>query len=159
MVAPKMMLALVVVMLSICVVLTAANDPWVGTWKLNLAKSKYTGVQGPKSNINIFEPVSGGGMKVTVRIVGAEGKENSTERIEIYDGIPHPMEGAGPGGTAVSVKRIDPYTVEGDQLANGKVSFHFIRTVSKDGKTMTVKVKGTLALGQTYDEIRVFDKQ
>jgi len=158
MVAPKMMLALVVIMLSISAVLMAANDPSVGTWKLNLAKSKYTGVQGPKSNINIFEPTPEG-MKVTVRIVSAEGKENSTERIEIYDGVPHPMKGAGPGGAAVSVKRIDPYTVEGDQLANGKVSFHFIRTVSKDGKTMTVKVKGTLAQGQTYDEIRVFDKQ
>lgn len=155
MVAPKMMLLLVV--FGISVVLTAANDPAVGTWKLNLAKSKYTGVQPPKSNINIFELTSEG-MKVTVRLVSAEGKQSSNERIEIYDGMPHPVKGAGSGGAnAVSVKRIDPYTVEGDNY--GQVSNHFTRVVSKDGKTMTVTVKGTLAQGQPYQEIRVFDKQ
>jgi hypothetical protein len=35
-------------------VLLAQDRPWVGTWKLNVAKSKFTGTQPPKSEALLF---------------------------------------------------------------------------------------------------------
>ena len=66
-------ITLILAMLSISVALRAADDPFVGTWKLNLAKSKYNPGPPPKSGSNRFEPASGG-LKLIVRNVDTGGK-------------------------------------------------------------------------------------
>ena len=44
----------------------AQNDPWVGTWKQNLAKSKYDPAsQTPTTIVTVNRQASGSGYKVT----------------------------------------------------------------------------------------------
>jgi len=50
-----------------------ASDPRVGTWKLNVAKSKYNPGPAPQSQTLKVE-ASGKGEKVTSEVVGADGK-------------------------------------------------------------------------------------
>ena len=49
-----------------------AHAQAVGTWKLNLAKSKYQPGQAPKSATVVYE-AAGAGIKVTVDMVPANG--------------------------------------------------------------------------------------
>ena len=50
-----------------------AADNWMGTWKLNVAKSKYSPGPAPKSNTAKYEASEGGMMAVTDGM-NAEGK-------------------------------------------------------------------------------------
>ena len=150
---------LIFTILAVSTSLPAANDPFVGTWKLNLAKSKYNPGPPPKSGSNIFEPASGG-LQLIVRNVDTGGKPTSFERVELYDGKTHPARGEGRiGPDAIAAKRVDPYTIEVTSYKNGKVITRTVRKVSPDGKTMTSASKGTDAEGHPLDELRFFEKQ
>ena len=49
--------------------------------------------------------------------------------------------------------------VEFTQKRAGKVVITGTRTISPDGKVMTITSKGTNALGQTIDDVEVFEKR
>ncbi len=137
----------------------AADDPFVGTWRLNIAKSKYKPGPLPISSTNTYEPISGGGLKLTVKSVLGEGRPSSFERIELYDGKPHRVEGERSGADMISTKRIDPYTIEVVSYKKGKAVTRLTRKVSNDGKTMTSTSKGINEQGQRFEEFRFFDRQ
>ena len=59
-------------------------------------------------------------------------------------------------------------TISGNRCSNtanftlkkaGKAVATTSRAVSKDGRTLTLKAKGTTAKGEKYDDVLVFDKQ
>ena len=56
-------------------------------------------------------------------------------------------------------KRLADGTVESTQKKAGKAVGTSVRTISKDGKTLTLKSKGTNAAGVAFDNTLVFDKQ
>lgn len=149
-------------MFAICfasIVSVAADDPYVGIWKLNLEKSKYSDGPLPISSKNTYEPAAGGGLKLTVNTVTADGKTSIIERIERYDGKPHPVEKERSVADAISTKRVDQRTIEVVSYKNGKVITRLTRRISADGKTMTSTSKGTNAQGQKFEEFRFFDRQ
>jgi len=57
--------------------LLAQSNPQIGTWKLNVAKSKYVNVQGPKSGTRTVE-AQGDGAKVTTEGVAGTGAVSLT---------------------------------------------------------------------------------
>ena len=59
----------------------------------------------------------------------------------------------------VSCKLVDADTVEEIGKRGGKVYVTSTFTVSKDGKTMTHRPKGTNAQGQPFNNVSVFEKQ
>ena len=139
--------------------LSAADDLFVGAWKLNVAKSRYNPGPLPKSSSNTYEPVPGGGLKIKVSTITAPGTPRSFERIERYDGKPYPVHGEPGGADAVSTKRVDPYTIEVVSYYQGKVMSRLTRKISKDGKTMTSTSQGTNPQGQPFEEFRFFERQ
>ena len=145
-------------MLLVSIALRAADDPFLGTWKLNLAKSKYNPGPPPKSNTYKFSLAGANGVKLIADGVGAQGNPNHREYTANYDGKDYPVTG-NPDADSVSLKRVDAYTVEGTQKLAGKLVRTFRRAVSKDGKTLTVTEKGTNAQGQAYNNVVVYDKQ
>src|SRR5262245_1242201 len=71
------------------------QDAWIGTWKLNLAKSKYDPANlAPKSQTVKLEAVAGGGMKGTVDGVDAQGKPSHQEYTTMFDGKSSEIKGA-----------------------------------------------------------------
>jgi hypothetical protein len=64
-----------------------------------------------------------------------------------------------PDFDTVSVKRVDASTVNGTQMKAGVNVGTSVRTVSKDGKTLTFKQKGTHVGGMKYDDALVYDRQ
>jgi histidinol dehydrogenase len=132
-------------------------DPRVGTWQLNVAKSKYDPGPAPKSQTLKIE-AAGKGEKVTSETVTADGTKATTSYTADFDGKPHPITGS-PSADSVTLKRIDAHTTERVDTKAGKTVTTYHRVVSKDGKTMTVTVKGTTAQGQATNNVVVFEKK
>ena len=61
-------------------------------------------------------------------------------------------------GDMISLKRVNANTVETTYKLKGKVTVVNVRTVSADGKTVTVTTKGTNAAGQKVDNNLIFEK-
>jgi hypothetical protein len=135
-----------------------AKDPRVGTWMLNLAKSKYSPGPAPQSQTLTVEAV-GNGEKVTSEVVAADGKRTTTTYTANFDGKDYPLTGSALGADKVSLKRINARTTERTDKKDGKVMVHITRVVSPDGKMMTATVKGTNAEGQAVNNVVVFEKQ
>ncbi len=138
-------------------VLLAQSNPSVGTWKLNLTKSKYTSGAAPKEEMVTIQ-MAGDQRQVTVTGTNADGSAISL-KYEMPDkgGIGKILAG-GPYD-AVSGKRIDDKTREVSYMKGGKEMLHVRTVVSKDGKTLTITGKGTDAQGKPVSAVGVFEKR
>lgn len=88
------------------------------------------------------------------RTQGADGKQSTTTLTFKADGKPYPVSDF----DMVSVTREDPFTVHSNQTKGGALVSSSVRTVSKDGKTLTYKQRGTHAGGGKYDDVSVYDR-
>jgi hypothetical protein len=135
----------------------AQSNPFVGTWKLNLAKSKYAGA-GPKSSTTIIEAV-GQGLRATVERIDAQGNVVKVNYgVFLLDGKSYPVVGV-PAYDAASFKLVNDHTIEITRTKAGKVVQKATRVVSADGKTSTLTTTGVDANGQQIDDVAVEDKQ
>jgi hypothetical protein len=134
-----------------------ASNPRIGTWKLNVEKSKYSPGPAPQGQTMKIE-ASGDGEKATTEGVNAAGTATMTEYTAQYDGKDYPITGSQNADT-VSLKRIDARTLERTDKKGDKVVATSTRVVSEDGKTMTVTTKGTNAQGQAVNNVTVWEKQ
>jgi hypothetical protein len=144
------------VMLMAAAVAAQGTNLRVGTWHLNVAESKYSPGPAPKSQTLIIT-ASGDSETVTSEVVSAAGDKSSTVYTAAYDGKPHPIKGS-QVADSVALKRIDDHTSERTDSRGGKVVQTYTRVLSKDGKTMTVTIKGTNAQGQPVNNVVVFEK-
>lgn len=155
---PRLTIVLAAAALTLAVVANAqSKDPFVGTWRLNVAKSKYTG-PAPKSITSTYE-AAGQGYKVSVRNEPASGAVQQYSYTTSLDGKDSPITGNNPNADAVAVKRIDANTLELVNKKGGKVTTTQRNVVSPDGKTRTVTTTGTDPQGQKVNNVGVFEKQ
>ena len=75
------------------------------------------------------------------------------------DGKDSPVTGNNPKADTVTVRRIDPRTLEIVNKLGGKVTISQRNVVAADGKSRTVTTTGTDAQGQKVDNVAVFEKQ
>jgi hypothetical protein len=137
----------------------AQSNPLIGTWKLNLAKSKYNGAPPPRSATLTF---TGEGQNLidTVDTIDAQGQAIKTVFIHIYDGKPHPTTGVAGGlYDASAYTRIDANTIDFVRSKDGKAIQTGWAVVSGDGKTYTVTTGGIGVNGQATSSVAVYDKQ
>jgi hypothetical protein len=159
----KQILALIPVMaLSLFasgVLVAQQESPFVGTWKLNPAKSKFTGTQPIKSQTRT-EVAQGDGFKVTYEGIAADGSPISYSYTTNLDGKDSPYSGREPNGAdTVAVTRVDANLRTAIQKKAGKTLYATRGVVSKDGKELTITSKGINAQGQPLSVTRVWDKQ
>jgi hypothetical protein len=69
-------------------------DPIIGTWKLNLEKSTYTGAPTAPKNRTATFAGEGQNLAVTAEGVEANGQPLKVIFRHIYDGQPHPTTGS-----------------------------------------------------------------
>jgi hypothetical protein len=137
----------------------AQNNPLVGTWKLNVEKSKYDPGPAPKS-LTRTVVAQGDGVKYTFEGVGADGKPLSYSFSVNFDGQDNPVSGSMPGGVdTISAKRTDANHYVATTKKGGKVLGTAKVEVSKDGKTTTVESTGSNASGAKTHDVQVYEKQ
>jgi hypothetical protein len=132
-------------------------DSNVGTWKANIAKSKYSPGPAPKSQTLTIE-AHDGGIKYSAHGENAQGAPTHLEFTAKYDGMDNPTTGS-PDGNSIAYKRIDANTVESATKKDGKVMATSKAVVSKDGKTRTLTTIGKNAAGQDVHNVVVFERQ
>ena len=135
-----------------------SKDPFVGTWRLNVAKSKYTPGPMPKSVTSTYE-AAGKGLKVSVRNEPASGPVQQYSYTSNLDGTDTKVTGNNPNADTISVKRVDANTLEIVNKRNGKITTRQRNVVSADGKTRTVTTTGTDPQGRKMNNVAVFDRQ
>ena len=134
----------------------AQSNSDVGTWTLNVAKSKYSGAA-PKSGTTRIE-AAGEGVKVTVDQVFAEGTRH-WEYTANNDGKDVRITGNNPDADTVARTRVNPTTVRVVNKKGGKTTTTNTSVISADGKTRTVTTTGTDAQGKTVNNVAVFEKR
>ena len=132
------------------------ND--VGTWNLNVAKSKYSPDPVPKSATIKVEP-AGAGVKVTVDQALADGTKRHWEYTGNYDGKDNRITGNNPDADMIARTRINATTIQTVSKKAGKVTTTSTQVISSDGKTRTITTKGTNGQGQTVNNVGVYEKQ
>jgi hypothetical protein len=147
-------LTLVIFTLALATVAMAADNPFVGTWKLNLAKSKFPPGQELKSATHKTE-VRDNGLKSTYDIVDAAGKASHIVFDFRFDGEDYPDS----RGDTAAYTRIDANTLDYVEKKDGKEVWRGRVVVSKDGKAETETIKVKDAKGQASTIIMVSDKQ
>jgi hypothetical protein len=135
-----------------------AQNPAVGTWKLNVAKSKFTPGPAPKSTTRTVAS-EGDKVKYTFEGVAADGSPISYSFVVAYDGKDYPITGSAPGGAdaisfapSTSGATVATLKKSGQPVLIAKVK------ISADGKVTTISQ--TSAPGTTpVDNTVVYEKQ
>src|ERR1700751_289599 len=133
-----------------------AADPVVGTWKLNVAKSKFSPGQELKSSTRVYTEADGV-YTLEQKRTGTDGKEMSY-KVQNSDGKDMKQAPGGPVETT-HAKKVNANTWDFELKEGGKVVGHVHRVVSAGGKILTVHNTGTQLNGVACDETLVFDRQ
>jgi hypothetical protein len=136
---------------------TYPDDPVLGTWRLNVEKSKFMPGPGWQSHTRVYRSTPAG-VSVTWTGIGGRGEKMQVTYTYKYDGRDYRMAGSGSYDTLNAV-RIDALTVESEEKRNGKTVGIAMRTVSTDGKVLTITDKGTNRKGLGFSQVLVFDRQ
>ena len=151
----------VVVVLTLAVFLAGAvvrlaDNPNMGTWKLNEAKSKFN-PGSPKNHTVVYE-AAGDSVKVIVDGTDSDGKATHNEWTGKFDGKDYAVTGDATSDVR-SYKQVNAHTLSLTARKGGKVTLTGRIVVSADGKTRTVTTSGTDSKGKKVNVTAVYDKQ
>lgn len=133
-----------------------AQNPFIGTWKLNDAKSKFG--PGATKNTTVTYEVSGDNTTVTVDGMDSADKPVHNVWTGKLDGKAYPVTG-GPESSTRSYRKIGMRTLAFTEKSGGKITTSGRIVVSADGKSRTVTSTATDASGKKIQSTAVYDKQ
>lgn len=149
----------IILTLALCFVGVAvcfADNPNMGTWNLNEAKSKF-GPGAPENTTVVYE-AAGDNVKVTTDGTDSDGRPTHTEWTGKFDGKDYLVIGD-PTSDTRSYKKIDDRTLALTNKKGGKVTTSGRIVVSADGKSRTVTTARTDSESKTISSTAVYDKQ
>ena len=148
----------IVLTLALCFLCAAtcfAQKGFMGTWKLNEAKSKIPAGE-PKNNTVVYE-ASGDQIKVTIDGTDASGNPTHNEWTGKFDGNDYPVTGD-PNSDARSVEFRSAHHLGFKVKKGGKVTTTGTIELSPDGKSRTVTSTVKDAKGKKVKITAVYDK-
>ena len=135
----------------------AADDPSSGTWKLNLAKSKFSPGPAPKSS-TVTIKIENGTETYTSEGTNADGKPNNMSFTAKMDGKDSPVTG-NPFGDTIAIQHPAPNKFTATIKKDGKVTMTVHVVVAADDKSRTSSYTGKNADGKEVHDVMVYDKQ
>ena len=136
-----------------------AADPWVGTWKLNVAKSKFTPVMpAPKEEIVVIHEI-GNQLELIFSCKQTDGSPISYKGTRPAQGGTVDIQPPPPGGQSFIEVVIEPGNWCLVALRDGKQVYLDHSVVSKDGKKGISTIKGLDANGKPYEGLMIWEKQ
>jgi hypothetical protein len=137
--------------------LPAISADATGTWKLNTAKSKYTGMPTPKDLTVTYTP-EGAGWRYAAKGTTATGEPIQSSFTYLKDGEEIKTTGF-PNWDGLVLKNANSNKATGTMKRAGKEVGTLTRTISADGKSMTISGKVTTPEGKPATYLSVYDKQ
>ena len=148
-------IALAISLVFVSVAMGFQNDPHMGTWKLNEAKSKFAG---KARNQSVVYEAAGDQTKVTVDGVDESGGAVHSEWTGKFDGKDYPVTGDA-NSDVRSYRKIGARTLALTGKKGGKTTLNGRIVISRDGKSRTVTTTATDAQGKKVTNVAVYDKQ
>jgi hypothetical protein len=142
---------------SACKKVVRPPDPLVGTWTLNVQRSKFRPGVPPQSMTMTFEETPQGLHALSV-VVLRDGTSSRNEYTAAYDGRDYPITGVAQVET-VSMRQVDALTSERIDKRAGQRVQSYTRQVYADGHTLLVTQKGPDATGSIVDHVMIFEKK
>ena len=129
------------------------GDPWLGTWKMNIAKSLFNPGPAP----------TGPGGTVTFEAWGDGIQRTNPDPKGVtyaakYDGKDYPVKN-NPNADTISFRRVNAYTYELTTKLKGEVKGVNRGMVTSDGKTRVVITIGKNAKGDDFANLEWFERQ
>jgi hypothetical protein len=143
----------VILALTLAAIALAAENPFVGKWKMDPAKSNGSNYK----SYAIKVESQGEGFSASQDIVTTEGQVQHVTLAAKYDGKDYPLKGS-PDADMISFTKPNPNTVDYIVKKNGKELYRGQAIISKDGKTWTEKGGGKDAKGQAFTFTIVMEK-
>ena len=138
------------------VVVCSADDPQMGTWKLNEAKSKFS-AGATKNNTVVYE-AAGDMVKATVDGTDSTGAATHNEWTGKFNGRYYAVTGD-PTSDQRAYRKVSSRVLSLTAKKAGKVTLTGRITVSRDGKHRTVTTTGKDSKGKWVTNTAVYDKQ
>ena len=136
-----------------------AADVFSGTWKLNVAKSKFAAGTEVKE-VTVVVAEQGANLEVTATGTAGDGKPISVKyTVPVKGGAVSYTEGAPASGAIPTVKRVNASTIDSTSSLNGKEVGSTHSVVSDDGKTLTRVVKGMDPQGKAFQNTEIYERQ
>ena len=155
----RTVLAKLFVTVAITTLAASAADNTLGTWKLNMSKSKFQPPPGPVKSLTSTREAADGGVKVSTTGEQANGTAINTGYTAKYDGKEASVTGNAPYDK-IAIKQVNANTLTATlKKSDGKYRATGRTVISKDGKTMTTTNRGTNADGKAFTNVMVYDKQ
>jgi hypothetical protein len=148
-------IALTISLVFVSVAMGFQDNPNMGTWKLNEAKSKFAG---KARNHTVVYEAAGDQIKVTVDGVDESGAAVHSEWTGKFDGKDYPVTGDASSDSR-SYRTINKNTLELTGKKDGKVTLTGRIVVAPNGKMRTVTTTATNAQGKKVSTTAVYDKQ
>jgi hypothetical protein len=147
----------ILLILALITAAIAADDPFVGTWKLKVAKSTGSG-PAPKSETMTIT-AQDNGYKVVSDTVGADDSPNHQENtLTDLDGKERQVT-VNPRFDTVIGTRVDANAISSTVKKSGKEVGSIRIVVSDDGRTLTFTIKGRGPKGEDFTNTGIFEKQ
>lgn len=144
--------------------LGAQDNPAIGTWKLNVAKSKFSPGPSPKSATLVIE-AQGDSIKTTLEEIESDDRHVGYEYTATFDdGKDYLVSGSSRperlgGAETVALRRSGSHAYGGQFKKSGQIVMTNRTVVSKDSKTLTITANGADPKGQPISLMTVWDKQ
>ena len=148
-------IALTISLVFVSVAMGFQNDPNIGTWKVNEAKSKFAGKA--RNQTVVYEAV-GDQTKVTVDGVDESGGTVHSEWTGKFDGKDYPVTGDA-NSDVRSYRKVNARTLALTGKKGGKTTLTGRIVISRDGKSRTVTTTATNAQGKKVTNVVFYDKQ
>ncbi|HMD09907.1 MAG TPA: hypothetical protein VKH63_20405 [Candidatus Acidoferrum sp.] len=145
-----------ILLFAVGMVYAAGNGAFLGTWKLNEAKSKIAA--GMPKNSTVVYTADGDNVKVGIDGTDAKGQTFHSDWTGTFDGKDYALTGD-PSNDMRSYKVVNDHTLLVISKKGGKETFSTRIVVSADGKTRTVTVSGTDASGAKTTSTQIYDQQ
>jgi hypothetical protein len=143
-------------LLAVGIAYAAGNDVFMGTWKLNEAKSKLAA--GMPKNSTVVNTADGDNVKVAIDGTDASGQPFHSDWTGKFDGKEYALTGD-PANDMRSYKVVSDHTLLAISKKGGKETYSARIVVAADGKSRTVTVSGTDPSGAKVTSTQVYDKQ
>lgn len=135
----------------------AQQDPQLGVWVLDTARSTYSPGPAPRSQTVVYTQI-GRGVRVTGSGLSGVGKPINTEFSYSFDGREHPARGFA-DWNSIKARQVNANTIEYTRFLKGEEVQTVTRTISADGKTATVRVTGEDAQGNRVENNIIYVKK
>ncbi|GIU79095.1 MAG: hypothetical protein KatS3mg005_2333 [Bryobacteraceae bacterium] len=137
-----------------------AQNPWIGTWKANLAESVFASNPPPRSIEYTWSQEPDGRLKFAAKRVPATGETIQYTYICRCDGDEVPMPGwPDAGRTIMAIISTDLKSSIWLTKRDGKIAYMGLTAISADGKTLIQTSRGMDQKGRLGNTRIVFERQ